>query len=398
MKLRSLDSVPWEGRRALVRCDLNVAFLPDGSPSDLARIERLKPTVAELVGRGAKVVLASHLGRPGGAVAPDLSLTQLVEPLGETLGAEEIALLGDCVGDTIEAITQDLQPGGIALLENLRFHPGEEANDPEFAAALARLGDVYVNDAFSVAHREHASIVGVPRHLEGVAGRAFEAEVGMLGRVLDAGDGSVMAIVGGSKVSSKIVALRNLVAHVDAVAVGGAMANTFLAAQGLDLGESLVEPEMLDEARAIAEAASGAGCELMLPVDVVVAADLGGDAEPQVVRVDEVPAGQRVFDIGPETCDVYGNRLTTVQTVLWSGPLGLYEVPPFDQGTAMVARTAAMLTRGGVLTSVAGGGDTAAALSRLSLGGGFSYVSVAGTAFLRWVEGRSLPGLLPLAA
>lgn len=396
MKLRTLDSISWEGQRALVRCDLNIAFRPDGTPADVSRMERLRPTIAELVGRGAKVVLASHLGRPGGTVDPDLSLTQLVEPLGETLGVEEIALLGDCAGDTIEAITRDMQPGGIALLENLRFHPGEEANDPEFAVALARLGDAYINDAFSVAHREHASVVGVPRHLDSVAGRAFETEVDMLGRALDAGDGSVMAIVGGSKVSSKIVALRNLVGRVDALAVGGAMANTFLAAQGLDLGKSLVEPEMFDEARAIIEAASRSGCELMLPVDVVVSDDAA--AEPQVVRADQVPSGQRVYDIGPETCDAYGNRLTTVQTLLWSGPLGLYEVAPFDQGTAVVGRTAAMLTRGGVLTSVAGGGDTAAALSRLSLGGGFSYVSVAGSAFLRWVEGRSLPGLLPLAA
>ncbi len=398
MKLRSLDSIPWEGRRAFVRCDLNIVFYPDGTPSDISRIERLKPTVAELVARGAKVILASHLGRPGGEVDLDLSLTQLVDPLGETLGVEEIALLGDCVGETIEAITRDLQPGGIALLENLRFHPGEESNDPEFAAALARLGDAYVNDAFSVAHREHASVVGVPHHLEAVAGRALETEVDMLGRILDSGDGAVMAIVGGSKVSSKIVALRNLVSRVDALAVGGAMANTFLAAGGLDLGESLMEPEMFDEARAIADAASRSGCDLLLPVDVVVADAAGTEEEPQVVAVDQVPAGQRVLDIGPETCDVYGNRLTTVQTLLWSGPLGLYEVPPFDQGTAVVARTAAMLTRGGVLTSVAGGGDTAAALSHLSMGGGFSYVSVAGSAFLRWIEGRSLPGLSPLVA
>lgn len=398
MKLRSLDSVPWEGRRALVRCDLNIALYADGTPSDVSRIERLKPTVAELVARGAKVVLASHFGRPGGKVDMDLSLMHLADPLGDTLGVEEIALLGDCVGETIEAITRDLQPGGVALLENLRFRPGEESNDPEFAAALARLGDVYVNDAFSVAHREHASVVGVPNHLEAVAGRAFETEVDMLGRVLDSRDGAVMAIVGGSKVSSKIVALRNLVSRVSVLAVGGAMANTFLAAAGHDLGESLVEPEMFDEARAIADAASRSGCDLLLPVDVVVADAVATDAEPRVVAVDQVPAGQRVLDIGPETCDVYGDRLTTVQTLLWSGPLGLYEVAPFDQGTAVVARTAAMLTRGGVLTSVAGGGDTAAALSHLSMGGGFSYVSVAGSAFLRWIEGRSLPGLVPLVA
>ena len=398
MKLRSLDSVPWEGRRALVRCDLNIALYADGTPSDVSRIERLKPTVAELVARGAKVVLASHFGRPGGKVDMDLSLMHLADPLGDTLGVEEIALLGDCVGETIEAITRDLQPGGVALLENLRFRPGEESNDPEFAAALARLGDVYVNDAFSVAHREHASVVGVPNHLEAVAGRAFETEVDMLGRALDSRDGAVMAIVGGSKVSSKIVALRNLVSRVSVLAVGGAMANTFLAAAGHDLGESLVEPEMFDEARAIADAASRSGCDLLLPVDVVVADAVATDAEPRVVAVDQVPAGQRVLDIGPETCDVYGDRLTTVQTLLWSGPLGLYEVAPFDQGTAVVARTAAMLTRGGVLTSVAGGGDTAAALSHLSMGGGFSYVSVAGSAFLRWIEGRSLPGLVPLVA
>ncbi len=396
MRLRRLDSVAWEGQRALVRCDLNVALDAEGSPIDFGRIERLKPTVAELVARGAKVILASHLGRPDGAVVPELSMTHVAEPIGSVLGIEEIALLGDCVGPAIEAISRDLQPGGIALLENLRFHAGEEANDPEFAAALARLGDTYVNDAFSVAHREHASVVGVPEHIPAVAGRAVETEVDLLTRVLDADQGSVMALVGGAKVSSKILALRHLVKRVDSLAVGGAMANTFLAAQGADLGESLVETEMLDEARAITRAASESGCELLLPVDVVVAEDASPGVATSVVPVEEVPAGKRVYDIGPATCDVFGNRLTTVQTLLWSGPLGLYELPPFEQGTAVLARTAAMLTRGGVLTSVAGGGDTAAALNQLSLGGGFSYVSVAGSAFLRWLEGRTLPGLVPL--
>ncbi len=396
MKLRSLDSVTWEGRRALVRCDLNVAVDEDGALLDTARMERLKPTVAGLVARKARILLASHLGRPGGTVDPALSLTRLADPIGEALGVEEIAILGDCVGATIETISRDLQPGGIALLENLRFHAGEEANDPAFAAALARVGDVFVNDAFSVAHRSHASVVGVPLHLEAVAGHALETEVNMLRRVLDADQGSVMAIVGGAKVSSKIVALHELVARVDSLAVGGAMANTFLAARGLDLGTSLVETGMLREARAIMDAAASADCDLLLPTDAVVAT--GPDAEPSVVAVEQVPSGHQILDIGPATRDDFGNRLTTVQTLLWSGPLGLYEVEPFDQGTAAVGRTAAMLTRGGALTSVAGGGDTAAALNRLSLGGGFSYVSVAGSAFLRWIEGRSLPGLEPLAA
>ncbi len=396
MKLRPLDSVAWAERRALVRCDLNVAVDGNGALLDAARIERLKPTVAALVTRGARVILASHLGRPGGTVDPELSMTRLVEPLGDALGVEEIALLGDCVGETIESVSRGLQPGGIALLENLRFHPGEEANDPAFAAALARVGDAYVNDAFSVAHRAHASVVGVPRHLEAVAGRALETEVDMLRRVLDADDGDVMAVVGGAKVSSKIVALRALVAQVDSLAVGGAMANTFLAARGLDLGRSRVETGMLDEARGVMDAAAHAACELLLPTDVVVAT--GPDAEPSVVDVDRVRGEQQVLDIGPATRDLFGNRLASVRTLLWSGPLGRYEVPPFDQGTAVVGRTAAVLTRGGALTSVAGGGDTAAALNRLSLGGGFSYVSVAGSAFLRWIEGRTLPGLLPLAA
>lgn len=400
MNLRTIDSLELEERRALVRCDLNLTLGDDGAPLDASRVERLLPTVTELGRRGARILLASHFGRPGGRPDPELSLARLVDPVGELLGAEEIAVVADCVGDTAVAVSRDLAPGGIALLENLRFHPGEEANDPAFAGELARLGDVYVNDAFSVAHREHASVVGVPALLPAAAGRAVEAEVGMLGKVLGGIDpgGGTMAIVGGAKVSTKIAALRHLAARVKAIAVGGAMANTFLAARGLDLRDSLVEESMLGEARAVLEAAEAEGCEMMLPVDAVVAREAAPGAETREVPVDAVPEGHRILDVGPDTCDLYGNRLASVRSLVWSGPLGLCEVPPFDRGTAVIARTAALLTRGGALVSVAGGGDTAAALNRTGTAGGFSYVSVAGGAFLQWLEGRTLPGLAPLAA
>lgn len=400
MKLRTIDSLELGERRALVRCDLNLTLDGDGVPVDASRVERLKPTVAELARRGARILLASHFGRPRGRPDPDLSLSRIVDPIGEILGAEEIAIVPDCVGATAEAVSRDLAPGGIALLENLRFHPGEEANDPSFAGALARLGDAYVNDAFSAAHRRHASVVGVPALLPAAAGRAVETEVAMLDRVLGGAgpEGGSMAIVGGAKVATKIAAFRHLAARVDAIAVGGAMANTFLAARGHDLRDSLVEESMVGEARSILEAAEAEGCEMLLPVDAVAAREAAPGAEAREVPVDAVPGGHRVLDIGPETCDLYGNRLAGVRFLVWSGPLGLWEIPPFDRGTAVIGRTAALLTRGGALVSVAGGGDTAAALNHAGLAGGFSYVSVAGGAFLQWLEGRTLPGLAPLAA
>lgn len=400
MNLRTLDTLELEERRALVRCDLNLTLDPDGVPTDVSRVERLVPTVTELVQKGARILLASHFGRPNGKPDPEFSIARLVDPVAETLAVEEIAVVADCVGDTAEAVSRDLAPGGIALLENLRFHPGEEANDPAFAGELARLGDVYVNDAFSVAHREHASVVGVPALLPAAAGRALETEVSMLAEVLGGTDpeGGAMAIVGGAKVSTKLGTFRHLVSRVRAIAVGGAMANTFLAARGIDVRDSLVEETMLDEARSVLEAAEAAGCEMLLPVDAVVARKVAPRVETREVPVDSIPEGHRILDVGPDTCDLFGNRLVTVRSVIWCGPLGLCELPPFDRGTEMIARTVALLTRGGALVSVAGGGDTVAALNHASLAGGFSYVSVAGGAFLQWLEGRALPGLAPLAA
>ncbi len=396
MKLRTLEDIETEDRRVLVRCDLNLTLDEDGVPFDLSRVERLIPTVTDLSSRGARILLASHFGRPNGREDPDFSLSRIVDPLGETLHVEEIAIVPDCIGKTAEQVSRSLSPGGIALLENLRFHPGEEANTLEFATSLARLADAFVNDAFSVAHREHASIATLPTLLPSAAGRAFATEIEMLDKIIGRSGEAVMAIVGGSKVSTKIAALRNLVSQVDALAVGGAMANTFLAARGYDLAESLVEETMLDEARAIEKVAETSNCELLLPVDAVVAEEIAPDAETQEVEIDSVPAGHRVLDIGSATCDIFGNRLVGTRKLVWSGPLGLWEIPPFDRGTSVLARTAALLTRSGQLVSVAGGGDTVAALNRASLSGGFSYVSLAGSAFLQWLEGENLPGLVPL--
>ena len=291
-----------------------------------------------------------------------------------------------------------LEPGGFALLENLRFHSGEEANDAGFAQALAAVGDVYVNDAFSASHRAHASVVGVPALIPHAAGLAMQTELEALDRALGTPERPVLAIVGGSKVSTKLALLGNLIEKVDMLAIGGAMANTFLAAQGQDVGASLLESEMLDTARDILARADAANCEIILPIDAVVASALEIGVEPQIVGIDAVPADKMILDIGPASADAIGNRIPACKTVLWNGPVGAFECPPFDTSTVLLARTTAMMTRAGALVSVAGGGDTVAALSHAGTEGGFSYVSTAGGAFLEWLEGKTLPGVAALLA
>jgi phosphoglycerate kinase len=395
--LRTLDDLEVGGKRVLVRADLNLP-LNRGRVGDTLRIERLAPTLMELIGGGARVVILSHFGRPQGRVVAEMSLRPVVAPLSAALRGKEVAFAGDCVGAEAEAVVAALGEGEVALLENLRFHAGEESNDPEFAARLAALGELYVNDAFSCAHRAHSSVVGLPRLLPAAAGRGMEAELKALGAALEAAQRPLMAVVGGAKVSTKLELLHNLVAKVDVLVIGGAMANTFLHARGLEIGRSLAEQAMAESARAIIEHAAQAACELVLPVDVVVAEALEPGAATATVAADRVPAKAMILDIGPKTAALAARKLEDCRTLVWNGPLGAFETPPFDRGTTRLARAAAALTEAGRLMSVAGGGDTLAALNHAGVAASFSYVSAAGGAFLEWLEGRELPGVKALEA
>ncbi|MGE0723561.1 MAG: phosphoglycerate kinase [Alphaproteobacteria bacterium] len=388
---RTLDDLDPAGRTVLVRADLNVP-MADGRVTDATRIERLAPTLAELADRGARVVVMSHFGRPKGR-DPALSLQPLVAPLSTALGGRPVAFATDCIGSAAEAAVRSLAPGGIALLENLRFHSGEEKNDPTFAAALAALGDLYVNDAFSAAHRAHASTEALARLLPSAAGRLMQAECEALARALETPARPVLAIVGGAKVSTKLDLLKSLVGKVDRLAIGGAMANTLLFARGIAVGASLSERDMVETCRAIEAAAAAAGCTLVLPVDAVVAPRLAEGVATRTVAIDAVPGDQMILDVGPATVALIARHLAEAKTLVWNGPLGAFETPPFDAGTAAVAREAARLTRAGGLLSVAGGGDTVAALSAAGVVDALSYVSTAGGAFLEWLEGRALPGV-----
>ena len=392
---RTLDDAEVAGKRVLLRADLNVP-MKDGAVTDATRIERLAPTIRELAAAGAVVIVASHFGRPGGKADPALSLEPLAAPLSSALGGAPVSFAGDCVGREAARAVAAASPGDVLLLENLRFHPGEESNDPEFAGRLAMLADLYVDDAFSAAHRAHASTEGVARLLPAFAGRLMQAELEALAAVLDAPERPVGAIVGGAKVSTKLDLLGNLVGKVDLLAIGGAMANTFLHALGTDVGNSFCEPDMAATARDILARADESGCEVALPSDVVVAAELAEGARSETVPVSGVPAGAMILDIGPGSAFGLAAKLGGLKTLVWNGPLGAFETTPFDAGTATVARAAAELTQRGALRTVAGGGDTAAALEAAGATGAFSYVSAAGGAFLEWLEGRRLPGVAAL--
>ena len=391
---RTLDQVEVSGRRVLVRLDLNVP-MKDGRVTDATRIERAAPTVRELAEKGARVIVVSHYGRPKGKPDPAMSLALLVEPLSAAV-QRPVAFASDCVGPTAAAVVDGLTDGSVALLENLRFHAGEEANDPSFADALAELCDLYVDDAFSAAHRAHASIDGIARRRPAYAGRAMQAELDALGRALEAPTRPVAAVVGGSKVSSKLDLLGNLVERVDMLAIGGGMANTFLFAQGLEIGASLAERDLAGTARSILGKAEAKGCEVVLAVDAVVASKLAPGIASSVVPVDAVPAGMMILDVGPETVSLIADRLAGCRTLVWNGPLGAFETAPFDAGTSALARAAAELTDQGRLLTVAGGGDTVAALAHAGVLERFSYVSTAGGAFLEWLEGKDLPGVAVL--
>jgi phosphoglycerate kinase len=396
---RTLDDLPADltGKRVLVRADLNVP-MEGARVSDDTRLRAVLPTIEELAGKGAIVLLLSHFGRPKGERRPDMSTAQLVMPL-HRLSRRSVRFIEDCAGPEAERGVATMLPGNIGVLENTRFHAGEEKNDPELAKAMAALGDYYVNDAFSAAHRAHSSTEGLAHLLPSFAGRAMERELKALEAALGAPERPVAAVVGGAKVSTKLAVLGNLVGKVDHLIIGGGMANTFLAARGVDVGKSLCERDLIGEAESIFERADEAGCTIHLPYDVVVAKEFA--ANPSSLRtcnVHEVAADEMILDVGPAAVEALADALKTCRTLVWNGPLGAFETPPFDSATVALARTSAALTKDGSLVSVAGGGDTVAALNHAGVASEFTFVSTAGGAFLEWMEGRVLPGVAALAA
>ena len=394
---KTLDDLPEDltGKRVLVRVDLNVPM--DGAKvTDDTRLRAMLPTVLELSDKGAIVLLLSHFGRPKGESRPDMSTAQLVRPLAELTG-RSVRFVEDCQGPQAERGIMTMLPKNIGILENTRFHAGEEKNDPELAKGMAALGDYYVNDAFSVSHRAHASTEGIAHLLPSYAGRAMEAELTALERALGNPEHPVAAVVGGAKVSTKLAVLGHLVSKVDHLIIGGGMANTFLAARGVDVGKSLAEKDLIGEAESIFELADAAGCTIHLPYDVVVAKEFAPN--PPSVRtcnVHQVAADEMILDVGPAAVEALADALKTCRTLVWNGPLGAFETPPFGAATVALAKTAAALTQDGSMISVAGGGDTVAALNQAGVAAEFTFVSTAGGAFLEWMEGRVLPGVAAL--
>jgi phosphoglycerate kinase len=394
-RFRTLDDLDVGGKRVLVRADLNVP-VKDGKVTDATRIERLGPTIEALIAKGAKVVVMSHFGRPKG-LDPSQSLRPLIEPLSRAIGGRPVHFAADCIGPEAARVVAALKPNEVALLENLRFHPEEEKNDPAFAKLLAELEDVYVDDAFSAAHRAHASIEALAHLLPAAAGKNMRAELETLGAALEHPEHPVLALIGGAKVSTKLNLLEFMIGKVDMLAIGGAMANTFLHAQGKPVGRSLCEPDLADTARAILAKAETHGCRIILPEDVITAEKLETGVVPHAVSINAVPINAMILDIGPNSVARIGAALEASKTLVWNGPVGAFEVPPFDRGTVAIAKKIAELTRAGKLMSVAGGGDTVAALAAAGVAEQLTYVSTAGGAFLEWLEGRELPGVAALA-
>ena len=384
-----------KGKRVLVRADLNVPA-KDGKVTDATRLERLIPGLKDLMARGAKVIVLSHFGRPKGGPDNDNSLAPVAAELSRLLGGPA-PLAGDCVGPAAADAVAKLQPGQLLVLENTRFHKGEEKNDPAFTAELAKLGDIFVNDAFSAAHRAHASTAGLADHLPAYAGPLMMEEIEALRKALEKPERPTAAVVGGAKVSTKIPVLMNLLPKVDKLIIGGGMANTFLLAKGVNVGKSLAEPDLAEKAREIMAAAKSRGAEVLLPTDAVVAAEFRAGAKATTVALDKVPSDQMILDVGPDSVKHLVGVLAGCKTLLWNGPLGAFEIEPFGVGTFALAKEAARLTKAGTLVSVAGGGDTVAALNAAGVTDQFTYVSSAGGAFLEWLEGRELPGVAVLA-
>lgn len=394
MAFRTLDDADVKSKRVLLRVDLNVP-VAYGQVTDATRIERVKPTIMELHEKGAKVILLAHFGRPKGKVVEEDSLRQIVKTTEKILG-HSVGFSEDCIGAPAKAAVDSMQDGDIVLFENTRFHAGEEKNDPAFAQALALNGDIFVNDAFSAAHRAHASTEGLAHLLPAYAGRSMQMELEALEKGLGNPAHPVVAIVGGAKVSTKIDLLNNLVEKVDALVIGGGMANTFLAAQGLDVGKSLCEHELGETARAILAKAKTTNCTVILPVDAVVAYRFEADAPNQHYGVDALPADGMMLDVGDGSIERINAAIDEAATLVWNGPLGAFELHPFDKGTVAAAKRAAERTRQGKLISVAGGGDTVAALNHAGVASDFTYISTAGGAFLEWMEGKPLPGVIAL--
>ena len=392
MVFRTLDDLgDIKGKRALVRVDLNVP-MADGRVTDETRMRALLPTVLELADKGAKVLLLAHFGRPKGAKHSEMSVSMVLDALQEVVG-REIMFVPEVAGDVVAQSVGILADGDIALLENTRFWAGEEKNDPELARAVAANGDFYVNDAFSAAHRAHMSTEGLARILPAYAGRSMEAELKALEAALGSPEHPVAAVVGGAKVSTKLDVLNNLVKQVDHLIIGGGMANTFLAARGVHVGKSLCEHDLADQANAIMDAADAAGCTVHLPYDVVTSREFRANPPVRTVNVHEVAAEEMILDVGPAAVEALADVLKNCRTLVWNGPLGAFEIEPFDAATVSLARTAAALTREGSLVSVAGGGDTVAALAHAGVTQDFTFVSTAGGAFLEWMEGKPLPGV-----
>jgi phosphoglycerate kinase len=394
MRVRTLDGVAVAGKRVLLRADLNVP-VRDGHITDLTRVERLSPTIRELSDKGAKVVVLSHFDRPKGKRVRGMSLAPMAAALAAVLG-RRVRFAEDCVGVIAQQTVMALNDGDVAVLENTRFHPGEEANDPAFAAELAVVGQIYVNDAFSAAHRAHASTEALAHLLPSYAGRLMQEELAALESALTTPERPVMAIVGGSKVSTKLDLLGNLVGRVNMLVIGGAMANTFLAAQGLGVGLSLQEADMHATARDILEKAEAADCTILLPRDAVTATELKEGAATQTVAADAVPSDRMILDLGPASVADITRKLATTKTLVWNGPVGAFETPPFDAATTAIAKAVAAATTDGALRSVGGGGDTVSALRHAGVLDQLTYVSSAGGAFLEWLEGKTLPGVAAL--
>jgi phosphoglycerate kinase len=392
---RTLDQAEVKGKRVLVRVDLNVP-MEDGKVTDATRLQRITPTITEIADKGGKVVLLAHFGRPKSRDPKD-SLKPVAHELAHILG-RPVGFADDCIGDVAEKAVAAMKDGDILCLENTRFHKEEEKNDPAFVAALAKLGDIYVNDAFSAAHRAHASTEGLGHKLPAYAGRTMQAELDALSKALEAPKKPVIAIIGGAKVSTKLDLLENLVSKVDALVIGGGMANTFLHAQGVGVGKSLAERDLADTALRILAAAEDKNCAIILPVDAVVAFHFEANAPAQAYGLDAIPADGMILDIGPQSIKRVQAALDDAATLVWNGPLGALELHPFDKGTVAAARYAAERTKAGKLVSVAGGGDTVAALNQAHVADDFSYVSTAGGAFLEWMEGKPLPGVEVLRA
>lgn len=396
MSFKTLRDFDLKGKRVLLRADLNVPA-KDGQVTDTTRIDRLQPTIDFLTKAGAKTVILSHFGRPKSAADTQYSQEFLAPVCAQSWGVK-VGFAKDCIGDEANKAIAALQDGDVVLLENVRFHAGEEKNDTAFVAELAKLGDLYVNDAFSAAHRAHASTEGLAHRMPTAAGFLMEAELNALSDALEAPKKPVIAIVGGSKISTKLSVLNNLVKKVDYLFLGGGMANTFLAAQGIEVGKSLCERDMIEEAKTIMATCEKAGCELLLPIDRVCVTKFGENAPFEIRKTEEMPAEEEAVDVGPETIEMLEDVLSGCKTALWNGPMGVFEVKPFDKGTNELARAVATLTQSGSLVSVAGGGDTVSALENAGAADEFTYISSAGGAFLEWLEGKELPGVAALNA